>query len=185
MKTLETERLILRQWREGDETDVFAYASGDKVGPMAGWKPHETVQETKALLSLFRKENETWAIVLKETGRVIGSVGLHAPGRKRLPVPYDFELGYVLSESCWGRGFIPEAARAALCFAFEERNARAVTVSHFPFNLRSKRVIEKLGFRPLCRIPNSWLRYDGVLLDECVYLLTREEFFRGSESGNM
>ena len=43
MKTLETERLILRQWREGDETDVFAYASGDKDGPMAGWRPHETV----------------------------------------------------------------------------------------------------------------------------------------------
>lgn len=47
MKTLETERLLLRQWRAGDETDVYDYASGNRVGPMAGWKPHESIEETR------------------------------------------------------------------------------------------------------------------------------------------
>ena len=108
MKTLETERLILRQWREGDETDAFAYASGDKVGPMAGWKPHETVQETKALLSLFRKENETWAIVLKETDRVIGSVGLHAPGRKGFPSPMTSNSAMSFRKAVGGGGSSPK-----------------------------------------------------------------------------
>ncbi len=178
MKTLETERLILRQWKPGDEKDVYAYASGDKVGPMAGWRPHSDLSETQALLKRFRNENETWALELKTSGRVIGSLGLHAGGRKNISVPYDFELGYVLAEEYWGRGLMPEAAFAALSFAFRERGASAVLVSCFPFNHRSRRVIEKLGFRPLFRLNGSWLRYDGVLLDEDVFLLTRENFAR-------
>ncbi len=184
MKTLETERLLLRQWRAGDETDVYDYASGNRVGPMAGWKPHESIEETRALLSRFREEDETWAIELKETGKVIGSLGLHARKRPNFPLPYNRELGYVLSEKYWGRGLMPEAAAAALAFAFGERNARAVIVSYFPFNLRSKRVIEKLGFRPLFRLPENWLRYDGALLDEIVCILTRRDFF-GTVSGKL
>lgn len=61
---------------------------------------------------------------------------------------------------------------------------RAVIVSYFPFNLRSKRVIEKLGFRPLFRLPENWLRYDGALLDEIVCILTRRDFF-GTVSGKL
>ena len=177
MKTLETERLILRQWRDGDAADVYAYASGDKVGPMAGWKPHESLSETERLLALFWEQDETWALELKETGQVIGSLGLHKSKKAGVPVAYDRELGYVLSEPFWGKGLMPEAAGRALSFAFEELSAQTIIVSHFPFNLRSRRVIEKLGFRPLIRLENSWLRYDGLRLDEQVYRLTRAEYF--------
>ena len=47
MKRMETERLILRPWELSDAEDLYAYASTPKVGPMAGWKPHESVEESR------------------------------------------------------------------------------------------------------------------------------------------
>lgn len=186
MKTLETERLLLRQWRAGDETDVYDYASGNRVGPMAGWKPHESIEETRALLSRFREEDETWAIEFKETGKVIGSLGLHARKRPNFPLPYDRELGYRCSrKNIGGLRTHARSRRRGARPSLSERGMRApVIVSYFPFNLRSKRVIEKLGFRPLFRLPENWLRYDGALLDEIVCILTRRDFF-GTVSGKL
>ena len=53
MKKLETRRLILREWRETDADDLYAYAKSDKVGPMCGWKPHKDILETKEILKQF------------------------------------------------------------------------------------------------------------------------------------
>ncbi len=174
MKTLETRRLLLREWRDDDANDVYAYASGEKVGPMAGWKPHESVEETESLLKMFREQDETWALELKETGKVVGSLGLHKSAKPG--VDYDRELGYVLAEPYWGRGLIPEAARRAIEFAFEDLKIDTLLVSHFPFNFQSKKVIEKLGFEYCARLENSWTRYDGVALDEIVYLMTKQRY---------
>lgn len=82
MKKLETRRLILREWRETDADDLYAYAKSDKVGPMCGWKPHKDILETKEILKQFSEQDETWALELKETGRVIGSLGLHKTKKK-------------------------------------------------------------------------------------------------------
>ena len=178
MKKLETRRLILREWRETDADDLYAYAKSDKVGPMCGWKPHKDILETKEILKQFSEQDETWALELKETGRVIGSLGEHKTKKEKLPLHYDFELGYALSEEYWGRGLAPEAAARAIKFAFLERDAKALIVSHFPFNFRSKRVIEKLGFQYCSRLEKSWKRYDGLVLDELVYVMTRERYFQ-------
>ena len=121
MKTLETERLILRAWKLEDAADVFAYASGSRVGRNAGWKPHETLAETKEILRKFIEQDDTWAVEYKESRKVIGSVGLHC--REREGIAFDRELGYVLSEDYWGRGIIPEAVSAVIRFAFEELGA--------------------------------------------------------------
>lgn len=109
MKKLETRRLILREWRETDADDLYAYAKATSR-PMCGWKPHKDILETKEILKQFSEQDETWALELKETGRVIGSLGLHKTKKEKLPLHYDFELGYALSEEYWGRGLIPEAA---------------------------------------------------------------------------
>lgn len=175
MKKIETERLILREFSEGDAADVFDYASGPSVGPMAGWKPHVNVEETRDIIKLFIKEDETWAIILKQTGHVIGSVGLHKSRKGNLH--YERELGYVLSEKYWGQGIIPEACAAVLDFGFRILGTGSILVSHFDFNIQSKRVIEKLGFKHISRLENSWKRYDGVKLSEEVYLMTAEEYF--------
>lgn len=175
MKQIRTERLILREWTENDAKDLYRYASSAKVGPMAGWKPHEDIEESREIIQLFMRENNVWAIEEKQSGRVIGSIGLHNSSPKG-DVKYDRELGYVLSEDKWGQGLIPEAARAIITHAFETMKIARLAVSHFPLNIQSKRVIEKLGFRYLKHVEKSWKQFDGTVLDEEVYLMTAGDF---------
>ena len=73
---LETPRLILRPWRQEDLEDFYAYASVDGVGEMAGWTHHRSVEESQTILSSFIAGKKTFAIELKETGCVIGSLGI-------------------------------------------------------------------------------------------------------------
>lgn len=178
MERIETERLILREWSEDDAADVYSYASGADVGPMAGWKPHDSVDESLNVIRMFIRENETWAIEYRENHRVIGSVGLHKSSKGKLV--YERELGYVLAEDYWGRGIIPEAAAAVLRYGFLKLGSGSIIASHYDFNTRSKRVIEKLGFRYLTHMDACRKRYDGALPGEEVYMLTAEEYFSGA-----
>ena len=72
--TLRTERLILRPWKESDVDDLFEYASVDGVGQMAGWKPHQTLEESKAIIDMFIKGKKTFAVEYE--GKAIGSIGI-------------------------------------------------------------------------------------------------------------
>ena len=75
---IETPRLILRPWREADLADFYEYASVDGVGQMAGWQPHESIEKSQAILDSFILEKKTFALELKDSGKVIGSLGLEA-----------------------------------------------------------------------------------------------------------
>ena len=81
--TLETQRLLLRPWRETDVNDLYAYASVDGVGQMAGWLPHQTVEESAAIVRMFIEGKKTFAIECK--GKVIGSVGIEEYEEKEFP----------------------------------------------------------------------------------------------------
>ena len=77
MKLIRTERLILRQWYLSDAEDLFAYAQDDRVGPMAGWRPHRTSKDSENLIRFhFQKVLFHWALVLPGEGRVIGGINL-------------------------------------------------------------------------------------------------------------
>ena len=77
MKTVfETERLILRPWKMEDVESLFKYASHPKVGPICGWTPHKDLAESRWVLEHILMVPETYAMVLKETGEVIGSISL-------------------------------------------------------------------------------------------------------------
>lgn len=144
MKRLETSRLILRDWQLTDAEDLFAYASLSTVGPLAGWAPHQSVQESLSIINRFIEQNDTWAIVLKEENRVIGSIGLH----RRMDISGRFatELGYVLSTPYEGNGYMTEAVKKVLHYAFDELKTPLIKVYHFVDNHKSERVIEKCGF---------------------------------------
>jgi len=78
MKRLETERLILDKWTKKDARDLFAYASTPNVGPLAGWKPHETIGESKMRIKKIFIPNGIWKITLKD-GMLLSDLG-GAPG---------------------------------------------------------------------------------------------------------
>ena len=146
---LETDRLILRAWKECDLNDFFEYASVDGVGQMAGWQPHKNMEESKFVLDMFIREGKTFAVVLKENNKAIGSVGI-----EKLSTEIDSyenmtgrELGYVLNKDYWGQGLMPEAVKAVINYCFEEGNCDYMLCSCSPQNTQSARVIEKCGFR--------------------------------------
>lgn len=145
---LETQRLILRPWEEKDLEDLFSYASVDGVGQMAGWPPHKTIEESRQILDMFIADKKTFALELKENGRVIGSLGIEEP-HHNFGFPEDWktrELGYVLAKSYWGRGLMPEAVKAAMDYCFDTLQCDYLTCGHFTTNQQSCRVIEKTGF---------------------------------------
>lgn len=116
------------------------------------------------------------ALEVKETHKVIGSVGLHRS--KKADLIYDRELGFVLSEEYWGLGLMPEAAERVIQYAFEELGTEKLIAAHFDFNMQSKRVIEKLGFSWLTCLEKNWERYDGKELNEEVYQMTKAQYWR-------
>lgn len=146
---LETERLILRPWRESDLDDFFEYASVDGVGQAAGWQPHKSKNESRQILRNFIDEKKTFALEYKDNNKVIGSVGLEELCFD-LGEPYTSrrgrEIGYVLSKDYWGHGLMTEAVKKVIEYCFQNAGCEFLQCSHTDDNIRSKRVIEKCGF---------------------------------------
>lgn len=174
MHTLESERLLLRNFTEQDADDLFHYASDPDVGPRAGWKPHENREESLEIIRMFMRDDNVWAIERKSDRRVIGSLGLHADKWRNLPECRMF--GYVLAQDCWGLGYMSEAVTRAMRYGFDELGLCLMSVSHYTFNDRSRRVIEKCGFVYEGTLRQTFLRYDGAVFDEAVYSITKDEW---------
>ena len=143
---LETERLILRPWREADAESLFNYASDPDIGPPAGWPPHESVENSREIIAAVLSAPETYAVCLKD-GEAIGSVGLKLKGSTDMTDREDeCELGYWIGKPYWGQGLIPEACRELLQYAFTQLGMRAVWCGYYDGNEKSRKVQEKLGF---------------------------------------
>lgn len=148
---IETDRLILRAWRESDLEDFYAYARVDGVGQRCGWLPHKDIDKSRMILGMFIEEKKTFALELKENGKVIGSIGLETRDAD-LGIPDELmgrEIGYVLNKDYWGRGLMPEAVKAVIDCCFKELDFDWLTCGHFVWNDQSRRVVEKCGFRYL------------------------------------
>jgi len=174
MKTLETERLILRAWSTDDADDFYAYAKHPEVGLNGGWPPHESKETSLEVIGYFIDADDIWAVVLKESGKVIGSVGLHADSKR--PNIKVRELGFVLGADYWGQGLATEAAKRAVVYAFEELGLDLLSTYHKTFNARAKRVIEKCGFTCEGILRQASKRYDEQIFDAACYSILKAEY---------
>lgn len=150
--TLETERLLLRPFTQDDLDGLFEYASVPGVGEMAGWPHHESKEASQKILDMFIAEDKTFALVDRESGKLIGSLGIEEYGMEEKLTEFEGyigrEIGYVLAKDYWGRGLMPEAVRAVIDYLFGELSYDFLTCGYFDFNKQSARVQEKCGFRP-------------------------------------
>ena len=145
---LETERLILRKWKESDAEDLFQYARDPEVGPIAGWPPHQNIEESLDVIRNVLSGKEAYAVCLKEDGRAIGAIELKLNGHSDMTERDDeCELGYWVGKPFWGQGIMPEAVRELLRRAFEDCGMQKVWCGYYEGNTKSKRVQEKCGFR--------------------------------------
>lgn len=149
---IETERIILRAFKEEDLNDFYEYASVEGVGEMAGWLHHKSISESKKILEMFITHDKTFAIVYKENNKVIGSIGIEKYEMEDKLSEFNNyrgrEIGFVLSKDYWGRGLMPETVKAVIDYLFNKLDLDFLLCGHFNYNTQSKRVQEKCGFVP-------------------------------------
>lgn len=160
---IETERLLLRPFRESDAEAFFECCQNPNIGNNAGWKPHGSLEESQEILrSVFISQSGIWAITLKEDERLIGSVGI-IPDPKR-ENPQARMLGYWLDESHWGKGYMTEAVQSVLDYGFNTLQLNLITANCYPHNERSQKVLKRHGFIYEGTLHQAELTYDGHLL---------------------
>ena len=147
---METDRIILRPWRDSDAEVLYKWASDPDVGPRAGWAPHKSVEESLEIIrTVFIDAFHTWAIELKATGEAIGAMGYgpscecDLPAREGEPL-----IGYWVAKPYWNQGICTEALRLMLDHIRETTDIQSLISGHFVDNPASGRVMEKCGFVP-------------------------------------
>ncbi len=181
---LETERLILRPWEEGDAEELYRYAKDDRIGPIAGWPPHTSVENSVEIIRTVLSEPETYAVILKSTGKPVGSVGIMFATKGSAPMKeQEAEIGYWIGVPYWGQGLIPEAVRKLQQRCFEDLGCTAIWCGYYDGNEKSKRVQEKCGFR-YHHTENQKPSPMGDWRTEHFTRMTREEFFERKEIVN-
>ncbi|MBP8715598.1 MAG: GNAT family N-acetyltransferase [Lachnospiraceae bacterium] len=142
-----TERLILRPWKDEDAESLFEYAKDPKVGPIAGWPVHTSVENSLDIIRNVLSAPETYAICLKSDNKAIGSVGLMTPRESHTKAAEgELEIGFWIGVPFWGNGYMPEAVRTMQKHAFEDLKCTGMWCGYYDSNGKSKRVQEKCGF---------------------------------------
>lgn len=146
MKTLETERLILRKFKEDDFAQVHSYSSCAENLTYMLWGPNSEEQTRDFLKRAISRAQENpranyqYAAVLKNTDNLIGGCGLDLSGGKA-------EMGWILHRDCWKQGYGAEMGKALLKFGFEELALHRIIAECDAENYGSYRVMEKIGMR--------------------------------------
>ena len=143
-RNIETERLILRPFALDDAQAMFDnWASDDTVTKFLTWPTHQSVADTRAVLAQWvESQSMEWAIVPKEMGEPVGSIGVVDDQGDEV------EVGYCLSRAAWGKGYAAEALSALIEWLFAHGVSR-VLAKHDVENPNSGRVMQKAGMRYL------------------------------------
>lgn len=143
--TLGTERLSLRKIKKDDAESIYRnWASDPEVTKYVTWPTHQSIEDTKKIMSVWLKEYENpktvrFGIVLKKTNELIGMIDVvdYVNG-----VP---EIGYCLSRKYWNHGYMSEACNRFVNYLFDICY-KEVVIEAIDQNIGSNRVIEKCGF---------------------------------------
>lgn len=176
MTELQTQRLILRNYRADDLQDLYEYLSDERVLEFEPQKPMN-LEETKGNLEWRMSTDEMIAVEEKATHKMIGNVYL---GKREFE---SLEIGYVFHQNYWGKGFASESCRALIQQAFSNGIHR-IYAECDPQNINSWKLLEALGFRREAHLKQNvyfWKNEDGqpIWKDTYVYALLRSEFERG------
>lgn len=174
---IQSERLILRPVRIEDAEALFGYRSNAIINQFQGWIP-ETMEDVRDFIQdkvcAVIDQPDTWfqlAIVRKDTGELIGDVGIHFLESGSLQV----EIGCTLNFNQHGNGFATEALTETLNFLFRKLNKHRVVASIDPRNEKSIKLVERIGmlkeahFRKSLWINNEWV-------DDLVYAILKEDW---------
>jgi RimJ/RimL family protein N-acetyltransferase len=173
---IETERLILRPWRDDDRAPFIAMSADPAVmetlgGVLSPEQAQAYIDSAGKRLAIFGFTR--WALERRQDGAFIGAVGL-APIHPSLALPAGFEMGWRLVRDAWGQGYASEAAAAAIEHGFERGLTEVFAFTSRP-NLRSQAVMERVGFTrtPTLDFDHRGLAKDHPLRPHLVWMKRR------------
>lgn len=168
--TLETGRLILRPLTIEDFDAVHSWASNPANTRYMSWGPNDAEQTRSFLDSV--KPGKDFAIVLKESGKVIGSCGIYPDDANDTA-----EIGWILHIDYWKRGYGTELGGELIRYGFEDLKLRRIFALCAAANYGSYRIMERNGMRrEALHIKAVWARVDKEWIDKAVYAILAEEY---------
>ena len=178
--TLTTNRLILRPFTPDDVGVMWSWVSNPANTRYMGWNTHTDEAQTRGFIDALikRAENEPrrdydFAVVLKETGAVIGSGGIYVDGAGE-----QAELGWILHLDHHKKGYGTEFAAELIRFGFEELKLHRIFAPCAAVNYGSYRVMERNGMRrEATHVKAFWARVDKEWIDLAEYAILAEEWF--------
>lgn len=146
---MQTPRLLLREWTD-DDLEPFAALNADprvmEFLPNLLTREQSDEMATRIRTHFRERGFGLWAVEVRGGPKFIGFVGLSVPRFEAHFTPC-VEVGWRLAAEYWGQGYAPEAARAALEHGFQKLGLKEIVSITVPHNLKSRRVMEKIGLR--------------------------------------
>jgi ribosomal-protein-alanine N-acetyltransferase len=170
---LDTPRLHLRALRAEDATAIYAYARDSAVTRFVSWRQHRSLNDATAFLkyaagAVSSGSEMHWALARRDDNAVIGTAGVRLQGHR-------VELGYVIAQPHWGRGYATEAATRIVGWSLDKPGIIRVWAYCHVANVASARVLEKTGMAREGRL-NAWVVFpnlDGAAGDCWCYARVR------------
>ncbi len=140
---IETPRLILREFEISDAAALYELNSDPEVMRYTGDRPFSSIAEAETFVHNYdtyqRQGFGRWAVMSKDTGRLIGWCGLKRNEKDLI------DIGFRFFREQWGKGYATEAAKATLDYGFEQLGLEQIIGRAARENKASLRVLEKLG----------------------------------------
>ena len=179
----ESERLLFRSIGLDDANDILLIRSNDKVMKYMDVPRHYSINDSEKLIQtvLESYKNETgitWAIIEKPSDTFIGYIGFIRIFSDHCRA----EIGYALKPEYWGKGYMYETINRIAAFGFEEMRLHSIEANVNPLNEKSKKVLERVGFKKEAYFRENYL-FDGKFLDSVIYSLLEKDL--QSNKGNI
>lgn len=179
MDIISSDRIILRPWNENDIWDLHEFMSDKRVEECSRSNIITDIEVSKKCLNNYINYNLSYAIVLKRLNKVIGSIGMDilVPDEKFSSLDQRY-IGYTIHPDYWGIGYATEAAQALIKYLFEICNMDLIWTSHYDFNIRSKKVIDKCRFTYEFSREKNLRNLRGKVVNELFYKITKDDFLK-------
>ena len=176
MERLTTERLILRRMDMNDAKDLFEYGRDREVARHVLWSAYVSVAEARAYVRAMQRkyrmgEPASWCIELKETGRVIGTIGYMWHQQDHGSA----EVGYSLARDQWNKGIMTEALERVIRYSFDDMQLHRIEAQHEVDNPASGAVMRKCGMKHEGTLRGR-LFNKGRYVDVDLYSILREDY---------
>ncbi len=174
-KTLSTNRLVLKKFDITMASQMFNnWSSSNKVTKYLTWHAHKCDEETKSVIKGWVKQYENkdfyhWAITLKETKEVIGSISVvELDNDNKTAI-----CGYCVGEKWWGKGYTAEAYKEVISFLFSSVGVKKIIGRHDKNNINSGKVMIKCGLKYVKTLKNAGSNISNPSCDLMLYEITK------------